>query len=262
MTTTASLNGVALATISEVELLRPIRPFPATRHKAVEIPGRAGSIIFPEELGDRVISLELHVLGADYDARRAAIRELAGWAFVGTVSRLIIDDEPDRYEDAILESAGDPDEWLKSASIILPFRCGPYALALSTSTEALVASTNPDSDTFTAPDVVEALPEIILTANGGTILSFTLTVNGFALSWTGTVASGASLTISSISETVLQGVSTDTELTGAFNASSVRMGDASGFFPVLVPGSNSWSIEWTGTATSVDVDVEWRERFI
>lgn len=261
--TTASLNGIALSTITGVELLRVVRPFPTPRHRPVDVPGRAGSIIFPEEPGDRIVTLELHLLSADYATRRAAVRELAAWAVVGDVSALVVDDEPDRYEDAILEDSATPDEWLEAATIVLPFRCGPYALALASSTEALSATTNPDSASFTVPDNVEARPVIELTPAGGTLTSFALTVNGFVLNWTGgPITAGSTITVSSLAETITLGVSTDTELTGAYNPAQVAMEDASGFFPLLTPGSNDWILSWTGTATSVALDVEWRERFL
>lgn len=260
--TSASLNGVALSTISEVELLRPRRPFPSPRHRSIEVPGRAGSLIFTDEPGDRIITLDLHLLAATPAARRTAVAELVDWAFVGAVSALIIDDQPDRYEDAILDGSVDPDEWLSSAKISLPFRCGAYALAIATSTESLSATTNPDSDTFVIADGVDARPVIEITPTGGTVTAFTLTVNGFALSWEGTLLAGETLTVSSLSETITEGVSTDVNLTGAYNAADVRMTDASGFFPLLTPGSNAWSFSWTGTATSVALELEWRERFL
>jgi predicted phage tail component-like protein len=260
--TSASLNGVALSTISEVELLRPRRPFPVPRHKAVEIPGRAGSIIFPEELGDRIVTLDLHLLAATPTARRTAVEELMNWATVGAVSALIIDDQPDRYEEAIIDGSTDPNEWWSAANVSLPFRCGAYVLALSTSTENLVAGSNPDSDTFSITDNVDARPVIEITPTGGTVTGFTLTVNGFALSWEGTLIAGDTLTVNSISETITAGVSIDVNVTGAYDPSAVRMSDASGFFPLLTPGSNAWSFSWTGTATSVALDLEWRERFL
>lgn len=260
--TTASLNGVALSTIPEVELLRVRRPLLTPRHRAVEVPGRAGSIIFPDEPGDRILTLDFQISASSFAARRSAVEAFAGWLYVGDVSRLIIDDQTDRFEDAILDASVDPGEWLMSTGpFSVPFRCGPYALALAASTQALSATTNPDSDSFTVPDSVEARPVIELTPAGGNVTGFTLTVNGFSLSWTGTLASGSTLTISSLSETITTGVSTDVNLTGAYNPANVVMSDASGFFPLLTPGSNSWSLSWTGTATSVALDVEWRERF-
>lgn len=260
--TTASLNGVALATIPEVELLRPRRPFTTPRHRLIEVPGRAGAILFPDEPGDRIVTLELHIAAASLAAREAAVEALAEWCYVGTRSQLIIDDKPDRYEDAILDGSVDPDEWLVTAKPVIPFRCGPYAYAIATSTEALTATTNPDSDTFTVPDNVAARPVIELTPAGGNLTAFTLTVNGDPISWSGTLAAGNTLTISSLAEVVTLGASIDTELTGAYDANAVDLADVAGTFPELVPGSNTWSLSWTGTATSVAIDIEWRERFL
>lgn len=260
--TTASLNGVALSTIDGVELLRVRRPFPTPRHKVVEIPGRAGSVIFPEEPGDRIVTLELHLLADDYAARRSAVEELAGWAYVGAVSGLVIDDQADRYEEAILDAVVDPDEWLHAATIVLPFRCSAYALGVTLSTETLTANPPTDSGDFTIPDSAEVRPVIQITANGGTLNSFTLLLNGYSLSWVGAVSSGGTVTVNTISETITAGASTDVNLTGAYNTGDVRMTDASGFFPLLVPGLNEWGFSYSGTATSVTIEIEWRERFL
>jgi predicted phage tail component-like protein len=260
--TTASLDGVALSTIPEVELLRVRRPFPTPRHRSVAIPGRAGSIIFPEEPGDRTVILDVHVAADSFGDRRSAVEALIGWCYLGRVAELIVDDQSDRYEEAILDGVVDPDEWLLSGRAAIPFRCGAYALATATTTEGLVAATNPDSDSFSVPDNVDARPIIEITPSGGDVTAFVLTVNGFALNWEGTLLSGETLTVSTLSETITEGVSTDVNLTGAYDPDGVRMTDAFGFFPLLIPGSNAWSFSWTGTATSVALDLEWRERFL
>lgn len=260
--TTATLNGVNLATaVPEAEVVRVRRPFTVPRHTAVDVPGRAGSIIFPDEPGDRIVTVDVHIAAASLAARRTAVDNLIAWCYVGAVSALAFGDQADRYEEAILDASADPDEWLRTAGVItLPFRCGAYALANTTTTEALTAATNPDADTFSVSDNIDARPVITLSGVGGGIDSFVLTVNGSALSATFSTELD-DITINTLGEVVLVGVSTDTELTGAYNAASVRMADVSGYFPLLTPGVNSWSLEWTGSATSVDIDIEWRERF-
>lgn len=261
---TASLNGIDLATaVPSAELLRVRRPFTVPRHRTVEVPGRAGSLIFPDEPGDRIVTLELHIATTSAAARRAAVENLMGWSHMGAVSRLIVDDQPTRFEDAIVDASVDPAEWLTHTGVIpLPFRCGAYSLALTPSTQTLSAGANPTAGTFAVPDNVDARPVIEITPAGGGLTSFTLTVNGFALTWARTTPVTGAITVNSLGEVVTLGISTDVNLTGAYNPASVSMTDVSGFFPLLTNGTNDWSLAWTGTATSVALDVEWRERYL
>ncbi len=262
--TTASLNGVQLEdSVPEALVLQVLRPLAGTRrHVAVDAPGRAGSWIFPEEPGDRIIAIMVDLQADGFDTRRAAVRNLAEWADVGTMTRLVIDDEPDRYHDAILDDAPEISEWLTYAEPIrLAFRCNPYALALVPTVETFTASGSPDSGTFTATDDLDAFPVVEITPTDGTIATLTWTLNGDAISFAETIADDATVTISSISDTVTEGESGDVELSGAFNPAAVAMSTVSGSFGRIVGGSNSWALEWTGTATQVSVSITWRERF-
>lgn len=267
MTTDVTLNGVALSTaVPSAIVTRPERPLVGSRRDVfVDVPGRAGSWKFAEEPGDRIIELAVDILAETFEARRSAVRALADWCAVGAASNLIIDDEPDRYHVGILDNDPDPDEWLNHAgSIRLRFRCDPYALATALSSETVaVSGGGSDSGTFNVDDVLDAEPIIEITPNDGTITGFTLTVNGYAISYTApTIASGNTVTISSISDTVTAGTNGDTMLTGAYNPASVTMGFVTAnLFPLLVNGTNAWSLTWDGTATDITAEITWRERF-
>lgn len=230
------------------------------RHSSIDIPGRAGSWTFDEQPGDRAVELEIDLQGVSFEDRREAVRELAYWADVGTTSRLILSDEPDRFHDALLDDAPNPEEWLLRGGCSLRFLVGPYALMLAVSTEAITANSNPDSGSFAVADRVTAEPVIEITPAGGGLTGFTLTVNGYGLTWAGVLGSGATLTISSISDTVTVGANDDVDLTGTFDVADLDMADVSGEFPLILEGTNTWAITWTGAATSVAVDFTWRER--
>lgn len=75
------------------------------------------------------------------------------------------------------------------------------------------------------------------------------------------LASGDTLTVSSISDTVTVGINDDVDLTGAFDVASLDISDVAGTFPLLLEGLNTWALVWTGTATAVTLDITWRERF-
>lgn len=262
--TTASLNGAELADdVPEALVLRVVRPIVGRRRFVnVEVPGRAGSWFFAEEPGDRILELPVQIQGSGFEDRRDAVRRLAQWADVGAPSRLIVDDEPDRYHDAVLDNDPDPEEWLISAEIPLRFLAGPYALALELSTETLaVTAPSPDSGSFVVPDEIYAEPIIEITPTNGTITGFTFTLNGAALSWSGLILDDETLTISTISSTVTVGVSGDPYLVGAYDPDAVAMADLTGEFPYILPDTNPWSFEWTGTATTVTVEITWRRRF-
>lgn len=262
MTTDLTLNGVALsAAVPTALVLRVERELVGRRrYSDVEVPGRAGSWRFDEEPGNRALRVWIDIQAESFEARRDAVRELAYWADVGTTAALIVSDEPDRYHEAILADGADVEEWLVRAEIPLRFVVGPYSLASTVSTESLTANTNPDSGTFAIPDTVTAEPVVEITPAGGAMTSFVLIVNGYTLTWEGDVASGETLTISSISDTVTLGPNDDVNLTGAFDTADLDMADVAGEFPLLLEGTQQWSISWTGAATSLGIVFTWRER--
>ena len=268
----ATLGGVTLASACpEAVITRVNRPLAgAVRTEFVEVPGRAGAWAFDEEPGEMPLVIDIDVLVDTIAERRAAIATLRGWARTPSGrSQLILDDEPDRFWSVKLSAAPPMEDDEYAGQTSLTFSAEPYAFDTDLSTQAEVASGTPDSGSFAVTDDVDAEPEVVITPTNGTITSFTLTVNGEEVAWQvgvggpTTIGSGQSITISSISDTVLLGASGDVNLTGAFDPTDVDMvAVAITGFPVLTNGTNNWSLSWTGTATSVDVDFAWRRRFI
>ena len=266
MTTDLSLDAVDLSTaVPEAVVVQVTRPLVGKRRDVfADVPGKAGSWHYPEEPGDRMISAKIHLLADSFAERRDAVNRLAAWCDLGRRAQLIVDDEPDRYHDAILDNEPDPNEWLTAADdITLRFRATPYALAVTPSTETLaISGAGTDSGSFVIDDEVYGEPVIEVTPTDGTLTGFTITIGSDSLSYGGpTVLSGDTVTISSISDTVTAGLSTDTMLTGAYIAASLTMGQITGTFPLLTPGTNAWEFSWTGTATAVTVEISWRRRF-
>lgn len=264
--TDVTLGGVLLSNAVPAALvMRITRPLVGTRRNVfVDVPGRAGSWVFPEQAGDRTLTVEVDIEGADFPDRRAAVRALADWADVGTVAQLIVDDEPDRFHEVILDAGVDVNEWLRYAGdISVPFRAGPYALSVVPIVESFsITGGSPAADTFEATASVDGLPIIQLIPTNGTMTGFTFELNDAAISYTGLVLALHAITISAISDTVQIGVNTDTELTGAFNPADVAMSSViANDFPRVIPGTNSWALSWTGTATAVSLEITWRERY-
>lgn len=265
MTTDLTLNGVALsAAVPTAAVLAVRRPLLAgRRHQLAAVPGRAGAWRFDEEPADRVIEVDVDIQAASFAARRAAVTALAGWLDVGTTADLVIDDEPDRYHDALAEDPGNELERLLNAAATIRLLVGPYAKAITISTSSLAATgSSPATGTIVHTDAIYAEPVIELTPNDGTLTGFTLTIGPYSLTWAGdAVASGETITVSSITDTVTRGPNDDVNLTGAIDTGDIDMLDVSGEWPLLLVGSNPWSLEWAGTATDITIDLTWRERY-
>lgn len=263
-TVDATLNGVDLSdAVPEALVLNVHRPLlGARRHVVVDVPGKAGSWLFPELAGDRIITLDLDLQGLDFAGRRAAVRALADWADVGAVSQLVLSDEDDRYHEAILDEAPDVEEWLIAATVSLPFRVGPFALSDVVSSEPFAGgSAGHFTHTWNITADSDLEPIIELHGVGGNLDSPAVTLNDDTLYIIESFAALAVVTISTVSHTVTAGVNTDVNLTGAYVAASVRMQRVSGEFGYLVPGSNTLEIAWDGAATSVAGTVYWRRRY-
>lgn len=269
----AQLAGIDLSTACPDAVITAVQRQLAgeVRTEFVEVPGRAGAWVFDEEPGELSIVVDIDVLVDTIAERRTAIGQLRAWARTPSGrAALIFDDEPDRFWSVKLAAAPGmtDDEYVGQTSV--SFSAEPYAWALTTSLQEEAASGTPDSGSFSVSDDLNADPEVRITPTNGTITSCTLTVNGESVAWQvddpgnpNSVASSGTLTVSSISDTVLFGTSGDTNLIGYFDPDDVDMANVDvTAFPLLVPGSNTWALSWTGTATTVDVDFAWRERLI
>lgn len=231
----------------------------AIRDVVEEVPGRAGSWTFEEKAGDRSITVVI-ILGTDSATeRRQAIEALADWADLDTPAPLIISDEADRYWDAKLAGMSDPEEVVLTATVELIFRVGPYAKALELS-ELLAPLELVDAvgDDFDIDDTVNAYPVVEVTAGaGGLPAGFAMSINGLNIVYGTPVAAGDTVTISSVSYTVSLGANTDADLDGSFVEADLSMLEVDGDFPVLIPGTNTITIEGGDTT----VAISWRRLF-
>lgn len=262
--TTFTYNGTSSTSIPELLVTRVRRPFVANRRdEYVEVPGREGFWLFSEKAGSRTITIEFDILADSFAQRRAAVIALADLLDSPTgLAKLVVSDELDRFHRVRLASAPDPDEWLLHAAFSVDFIAEPYASAVTPSSEAWTA-TSGVARTFTPTDKVYGIPELELTANGGTVTSLVVVINGvtltYALGSIGLAAAGK-LTISTLGFVVVQGVSIDTDLDGTFNPVNLDMAFTSGDFGYVIPGLNSITITRTGTAATVGAVLRWRKR--
>lgn len=259
--TTVSFDGIDLDSVVPEALVTDVSRdlLGARRTTFTDVPGVAGSWVFGDEPGDRSLTLSVHILGDDFEERRDAVRRLADWADSTAASELVVDDEPDRYELAILASAPEVEERVNYASVQLEFRCGPYAWATATSTETWTA-TSGVAEVFTVPDGVNAAPILELTAGGSSIPSTTIVCNGATLTYGTQIPAAGVITVSSIAFVVTDVANTDTDCAGTFPVGDVSMAAVDGKFPTLVPGSNSITVT-TSNGQAMTAELLWRRRY-
>lgn len=263
--TTFTLDGVDSSTIHELAVLRVRRPLVgARRDDFVKIPGREGFWLFTEKAGGRVLTLELQILADSFAGRRAAVIALADLLdSPAGLAELVVSDEPDRFHRCRLMDSPDPEEWLShTGTFSVDLMAEPYAYALTPSTEIFTA-TSGVAHPFVVPDNVYGIPEIEVTATGGTVTSLVVNLNGDTLTYASpstALSAGQSRTISTLGYVVTDGLSGDPNLDGTFNPANLNMAGVSGDFGYIVPGANTITLTRTGTAGSLAVTIRWRER--
>jgi phage-related protein len=212
----------------------------------------------------RTITLDCVIVADSFDDRRDAVEAVADWLDTDTQDQLWLSDRPDRYWVAKLGEPPDVDEWRLKSQFKLPFVCEPYAYAVATSSHTASATGGGLwSQTWTVPDGVAAWPVVEVTPLDGDLDGFTFTLNGVSLTYAGTVTSGTTITISSISAVLYEGQNADVELTGALEYDGIDMADVDGDFGQIEPGSNTIGFLADGatTATLIEIDVSWRRRY-
>lgn len=249
---TFTFDSVASTTVTGLVVRDVKRPLlPTDRSTFVEIPGRDGSWLFEDAAGDRELTLICAIAAGDDAGRRTSLRALAALIYKTGRRNLVLSDESDRYWLGKFVDAGDFDEVRGYAGDFdLRFRADPFAYSTSTSTQVLgPTTTEPYSTTFNVttdadtPYVVDVAPTADIT--GG----FTLTVNGDALTYGTTLASGSTVQISSVANTV--------KLNGALAMSTV-----SGTFGKLVNGVNSITFDRSSGTASTTLTFSWRRRYL
>jgi predicted phage tail component-like protein len=257
-------NGAVSSGLTKVVFSNPVRQLLGShRGSFQEIPGKRGSWYYPELRGRRTIKVPGFFLEDAWASggRRDAFMALADFLDVDIEGRLTFSDDPEYYYEAVLGDCGDITEWRELGTFELEWIVRPFALALNSSLSQFTA--NPNQQFAWDPDITTPLdPVIEITPTNGTLTWFDLIINGKQIRWYGILNSGQTLTINGISATVTQGVNTDIDLTGAYNAALLDMSNVNGDFPVLVPGMNTlWFIRQLGTSTSFTIKVHYRKAF-
>lgn len=208
------------------------------------IPGRDGSILFPQNFTNRVIEIDCLIMYSSKENRSAEERELAK-LFTKEEKRLIISDEPDIYYLAKLSETFQLDRHKAMSSFTLVFNCQPFALT----EEKKVTFSNIDADqevTFENIGTFESYPEIEIVPAQSVQGEFVLTMNGDVFTFT----PGENITADTIridsSEYLFQA------------GEQAYILELSGAFPVVSPGNNTLRIN----VPAQYIRVYWQPRFL
>jgi phage-related protein len=236
--------------------------FGKVRDEAVEMAGSVdGDWVFSNTRGNRPIMCQMVVVDAPA-TRRFSVGDAAIWLDKQGYQTLFFSDQTDRYWEAFLRQAPPVSEWKQRGDFTIEWSAKPYAFSIDVSEQCITATPSPDSGTFNVPSEVDGIcPVIEITPLDGPITGYTLGMNDFELVVESPVSQGATQTISSCSYTITGGQNAEAELNGAYSPDPLWSVDASGEFPLLVAGTNSWALAWTGSATIVRICIYWRGRF-
>jgi len=220
---------------------RPLLPL--AKIKRVELPGASGSYDFPgSEYGLRSLSMRILYIGKDFFELRGRARKIAAWlGKPETWTKLILNDEPDKYYLVRITSDLDLDAFFELGSVTITFDCQPFAYSVLEENLTFTASGN---HTFVNPGT----REINYRSPQGS--KFTVSLTG---SWTNlaTNMNGNQLGYSTAGNGTLIFDSVNMEATlGGVNAFERLTGDYNSFFKVL-PGTNTLSV--TGLTGTINV---------
>lgn len=249
---------------------RPL--LPAIRPRMIEVYGRSGVIDYGGgDYATRLITMHIAYKGKNFIELRSRARNIAAWLNVGNWSRLVFDDEPDKFYFARIISNIDFETINRVGEADIIFECQPFAyMVVDTSLDP----TWEEADFLWATDLpINTIDSYQFSATGNTSFVFnnpgTVIINKNSPQgsksdiivtgiWTNISISlnGSTLTFSEPSVTnkslVINNVNMEITLNGA-NKLSKLSGDIDSFLSI-VPGDNTINISGTGVNVNVLLD--------
>jgi predicted phage tail component-like protein len=111
---------------------------PSISQKTMKVNGRAGEIDFGNEIGSRVIEVELTIVGSNLTDLRGKVRQLASWLYYAEPKELIFTEESDKYYLAKFTGDSDLEEMLRVGQGAIQFYCSdPHAYSTNVKTVEL-----------------------------------------------------------------------------------------------------------------------------
>ena len=247
---------------------RPI--LPAMRPQLVEIYGKSGVYDFHNnDYGTRQITMHIAYMGESYQDLRSRAREIAEWLNTRQWSKLIINDEPDKYYLARVYGPVNLETLYRSGQADIAFECQPFAYMVantgsdptweeadfpwltdlpwnmvksyqfSATGVVVFAIKNPGTQEIGADSPQGSKFDIII---AGSWTTLSLSMNGKILIYT-EAGSG---------ELIIDSVEMEVKLNGV-NKLSVIDGDIDSFLTVL-PGNNIITVSGSGINVNVTID--------
>lgn len=226
-----TFNGVHCSTFGlKAKVIRPLHPGYSDNYS--EIPGRAGSILFPGKPKDRPIPVEFGFMPGSRALFREKVWEISAWLSTTDRAPLIIDDEPGKTYMGKMEGEIDLEQAYLLGQFKVDFRCEPFAYGALVS-----ANFVDDALTVTNTGNCEALP------------IFTATFTAVATEWK--VAQG-DYYVRVVNNFAIGDVLVVNHATGLISLNGTRTMELldwqnSNFF-ALAAGSNALAITPTGKA--------------
>ena len=234
-----SFNGIESSEFDLVcrSVTRPL--LPAAKVKRVELPGASGLYDWwGSEYATRNITMRIAYIGKDFFELRKRARDIAAWlGGPQTWTRLILNDEPDKYYLARVTSNLDLNTFFEIGSAEVVFDCQPFAYSITEETHTF----GPTGGSFVNPGTREInfrSPQgskfsIELTGSWG---SLSITLNGIRMTYS--VQGNGTLLIDSVNMEAML---------GGENVFKNLGGDYAYFFSVI-PGDNTLTVSGlTGT---------------
>lgn len=225
---------------------RPL--LPAARTNRVEVPGSSGAYDFGgQEYSLRTVTISITYIGTDYNELRTRAREIAAWLSTSDWSKLVINDEPDKYYLAKVTSEIDLESLWESGRAEITFDCQPFAyyymdrvltFPVIGSMSYVFINVGTREINFKSPYGSKFKITIV-----GSWTMLTLSMNGQTLTYAN-VGSNSTLIIDSIEMEVIQnGINKFDKLDGDIDT-----------FLRIVPGNNTLSITGTGINASAIIE--------
>ena len=121
-----TFNGIHSSTFGlGAKVLRPL--LPGNTDNYIDIPGHAGSILYPGKPKDRPIPVEFGFMPGSKDLFRAKVWEISDWLYTEERKALVIDDEPGKYYMGKVEGQIDLEQVFILGKFTAVFRCEPFA---------------------------------------------------------------------------------------------------------------------------------------
>jgi predicted phage tail component-like protein len=140
------LNYKGIASDGKLKVLKVTRSvLPPSSNKLMEIDGKSGALFISKKHGVKKIEVEVAILG-DYVSKK---RDIADWLDADKPEALILSDEPDKTDFALIDGDTDMDEILDNGFGTITFICpDPYSVGADRTVNAGTINYGGTAETF------------------------------------------------------------------------------------------------------------------